>query len=163
MARWVQAQLAGGELDGARVMSAATAKRQLTPHMLIPGYGEAPGLSAYAYGLGWLNGRYREHTAAMHDGGIDGFTTTCMLLPDDGIGVVVLTNTSAALMHLTIACRVLDELLGAEPLDMFGYLKPRFDAVMAGAREAKAARRIVAGAPPARPLADYAGAYEHPG
>ncbi|HTR94301.1 MAG TPA: serine hydrolase [Trebonia sp.] len=163
MARWLLAQLGGGQLDGATVMSSATAKRQLTPHMLIPGYGELPGLSAYAYGLGWLNGRYREHTIAMHDGGIDGFMTHCMLLPDDGIGVVVLTNTSAAMMHLTIACRVLDELLGAEPLDVFGYLKPRFDAAMAGAREAKAARRVVAGAPPARPLSDYAGEYEHPG
>jgi hypothetical protein len=46
---------------------------------------------------------------------------------------------------------------------MFGYLKPRFDATIAGAHEAKAARRIVAGAPPARPLAAYAGEYEHPG
>lgn len=163
MARWVLAQLGGGQFDGATVMSPATAKRQLTPHMLIPGYGEVPGLSVYAYGLGWLNGRYREHTIAMHDGGIDGFMTHCMLLPDDGIGVVVLTNTSAAMMHLTIACRVLDELLGAEPLDVFGYLKPRFDASMAGAREAKAARRVVAGAPPARPLSAYAGEYEHPG
>jgi CubicO group peptidase (beta-lactamase class C family) len=163
MARWVLAQLAGGQLDGAAVMSSATAKRQLTPHMLIPGVGEVPGLSAYAYGLGWVNGRYREHTIAMHDGGIDGFTTHCMLLPDDGIGVVVLTNTSAAMMHLTVACRVLDELLGVEPADVFGYLKPRFDAAMAGAREAKAARRVVAGAGPARPLADYAGQYAHPG
>ena len=163
MARWVLAQLAGGQLDGVTVMSPATAKRQLTPHMLMPGVGEVPGLSAYAYGLGWINGRYREHTIAMHDGGIDGFTTHCMLLPDDGIGVVVLTNTSAAMMHLTVACRVLDELLGVEPADVFGYLKPRFDAAMAGAREAKAARRIIAGAGPARPLADYAGQYAHPG
>ncbi|TVZ05644.1 serine hydrolase [Trebonia kvetii] len=163
MARWLLAQLGGGQLDGATVMSPATAKRQLTPHMLIPGFGEVPGLSAYAYGLGWLNGRYREHTLAMHDGGIDGFTTHCMLLPDDGVGVVVLTNTSAAMMHWTVACRVLDELLGAEPVDVFGYLKPRFDAAMAGAREAKAARRVVAGAPPAHPLSDYAGEYEHPG
>ena len=163
MARWLLVQLAGGQLDGATVMSPATARLQRTPHMVIPGVGEVPGLSAYAYGLGWLNGRYREHAIAMHDGGIDGFTTHCMLLPDDGIGVVVLTNTSAAMMHLTVACRVLDELLGAEPLDVFGYLKPRFDAAMAGAREAKAARRVVAGASPARPLSGYAGEYEHPG
>lgn len=112
---------------------------------------------------GWLNGRYRDHAIAMHDGGIDGFTTHCMLLPDDGIGVVVLTNTSASFMHLTVACRVLDELLGAEPLDVFGYLKPRFDAAVADAREAKAARRVVAGAALARPLSGYAGEYEHPG
>ncbi len=163
MARWLLVQLAGGQLDGTTVMSPATAKLQRTPHMVIPGFGEVPGLSAYAYGLGWLNGRYREHEIAMHDGGIDGFTTHCMLLPDDGIGVVVLTNTSAAMMHLTVACRVLDELLGAEPLDVFGYLKPRFDAALAGAREAKAARRVVAGAGPAHPLARYAGQYEHPG
>jgi len=36
MARWLLAQLAGGQLDGTTVMSAGTAKRQLTPHMLIP-------------------------------------------------------------------------------------------------------------------------------
>jgi hypothetical protein len=144
-------------------MSAATAKRQLTPHMLTPDAGELPGLSSYAYGLGWSIGRYREHPVAMHSGGIDGFTTHCMLLPDDGIGVVVLTNTSASLMHLVVACRVLDELLEAEPLDVFGYLKPRFEAVLAGMGEAEAARRVVPGAPPARSLSAYAGQYEHPG
>jgi CubicO group peptidase (beta-lactamase class C family) len=163
MARWLLAQLAGGELDGTTVMSAGTAKRQLTPHMLVPGGDGMPDIALYAYGLGWLIGRYRDHQFAMHDGGIDGFTTSCMLLPDDGIGVVVLTNSSAALMHSVVAIRVLDELLGAEPLDAFGHAKPRFDAVMAGRGEAKAARRVVPGAPPARPLSAYAGEYEHPG
>jgi CubicO group peptidase (beta-lactamase class C family) len=163
MARWLLAQLAGGQLDGAAVMSPATAKRQLTPHMLMPGPGDMPGLTQYAYGLGWVIGRYREHKIAMHSGGIDGFQTYCMLLPDDGIGVVVLTNTSASMMHQVVACRVLDELLGAEALDMFGYFKPRFDAAMAGMREAKTVRRVVSGAPPARPLSAYAGDYEHPG
>jgi len=163
MARWLLAQLAGGQLDGATVMSPATAKRQLAPHMLMPDSGDMPGLRQYAYGLGWAIGRYRERGIAMHAGGIDGFQTHCMLLPDDGIGVAVLTNTSASLMHLVVACRVLDELLGAEPLDVFGFLKPRFDAGMAGIREAKAVRRVVSGAPSARPLSAYAGEYEHPG
>ncbi len=163
MARWLLVQLAAGQLDGATVMSAGTAKRQLTPHMLMPGGEELPGLTQFAYGLGWSIGRYRDHKLAMHSGGIDGFTTHCMLLPDDGAGVVVLTNTSASAMHLVVACRVLDELLGAEPLDVYGFLKPRFDAVMAGANQAKTARRVVPGAPPARPLSAYAGQYEHPG
>jgi CubicO group peptidase (beta-lactamase class C family) len=147
MARWLLAQLADGQLDGATVMSAGTAARQRAPHMLMPDAGDMPGLSQYAYGLGWSIGRYREHRVAMHEGGIDGFTT----------------NTSASLLHLVVACRVLDELLGAEPLDVFGFLKPRFDAVMAGMGAAKAARRVVPGAPPARPLSGYAGQYAHPG
>ena len=163
MARWLLAQLAGGELDGAAVMSPATARRLVTPHMLLPEHGGMPGLTEYAYGLGWVMGWYRGHKVALHDGGIDGFVTRCMLLPDDGAGVVVLTNTSASLMHAVVACRVLDELLGDEPLDAFGFLKPRFDAAMAGAVEANAARRVVSGAPPARPLSAYAGEYEHPG
>jgi CubicO group peptidase (beta-lactamase class C family) len=165
MTRWLLAQLADGQLDGVTVMSAATARRQRTPHMLMPDSGDMPGLTLHAYGLGWAIGRYREHKIAMHDGGIDGFTTHCALLPDDAIGVVVLTNTSASLMHAVVACRVLDELLGAEPLDVFGYFKPRFDAARTGAREAKEASdtRVVPGAPPARPLSAYAGQYEHPG
>jgi CubicO group peptidase (beta-lactamase class C family) len=163
MARWLQAQLAGGQLDDVTVMSAATAKRQLTPHMLMPDSGLMPGLTQYAYGLGWAIGHYRDHKLAMHSGGIDGFATHCMLLPDDGIGVVVLTNTSSSLMHMVVACRVLDELLGAEPLDVFSVLKPVFDSALAGSHEAKAARRVVSGAPPARPLSAYAGEYEHPG
>jgi CubicO group peptidase (beta-lactamase class C family) len=163
MARWLLAQLAGGQLDDVTVMSAATAKRQLTPHMLMPDSGLMPGLTQYAYGLGWAIGHYRDHKLAMHSGGIDGFATHCMLLPDDGIGVVVLTNTSSSLMHMVVACRVLDELLGAEPLDVFSVLKPLFDSILAGSHEAKAARRVVPGAPPARPLSAYAGEYEHPG
>jgi CubicO group peptidase (beta-lactamase class C family) len=163
MARWLLAQLAGGELDGVRVMSAGTAKRQLTPHMLMPDAGGMPGLIQYAYGLGWAIGRYRDHKAAMHDGGIEGFTSSCMLLPDDGIGVAVMTNSSSSLMAPVIAHRMLDEMLGAEPLDVFGYLKPRVDAVLAGRGEATAARRVVPGAPTARPLSAYAGEYEHPG
>jgi CubicO group peptidase (beta-lactamase class C family) len=163
MSRWLLAQLAGGQLDDVTVMSAATAKRQLTPHMLMPDSGLMPGLTQYAYGLGWAIGHYRDHKLAMHSGGIDGFATHCMLLPDDGIGVVVLTNTSSSLMHMVVACRVLDELLGAEPLDVFGVLKPVFDSALAGSHEAKAARRVVPGAPPARPLSAYAGEYEHAG
>jgi CubicO group peptidase (beta-lactamase class C family) len=163
MSRWLLAQLAGGQLDDVTVMSAATAKRQLTPHMLMPDSGLMPGVTQYAYGLGWAIGHYRDHKLAMHSGGIDGFATHCMLLPDDGTGVVALTNTSSSLMHLVVACRVLDELLGAEPLDVFSVLKPLFDSALAGSHEAKAARRVVPGAPPARPLSAYAGEYEHPG
>ena len=59
MARWLLAQLACGTPIGATVMLLAMAKRQLTPHMLWPGSGKMPGLTEYAYGLGWSTGRYR--------------------------------------------------------------------------------------------------------
>ena len=163
MARWMLAQLGGGQLDGATVMSAATLARQHTPHMLVPERRDLEGITEYAYGLGWAIGRYRDRRLVVHAGGIDGFMAHCMLLPDDGAGVIVLANSSSSLMPMVIACQVLDELLGIEPLDLFSVLKPRLDALLAGAREAKEARRVVAGATPPRPLAEYAGEYEHPG
>jgi Domain of unknown function (DUF3471) len=86
-----------------------------------------------------------------------------VLLPDDGIGVTVMTNTSSSAMAPVVAYRVLDELLGLEPLDWFSIFKPRFDTIMAGMREARAARHLVPDAPLPRPLDAYAGEYQHPG
>ena len=172
MTRWLLAQLGGpaprvprasGHLDGPPVMSPPTVALQHTPHTLIPEDPTFPASTRHAYGLGWLIGRYREHRIAEHGGGIDGFQTECMLLPDDGIGVIVLTNTSSSAMAPVVAYRVLDELLGLEPLDWFGDFKPRFDAAMGGMREARSVRRVVASAARPRPLAAYAGDYEHPG
>ncbi len=78
-----------------------------------------PASTRHAYGLGWLIGRYRDHRLVEHAGGIDGFQAECMLLPDDGIGVAVLTNTSSSAMAPVVAYRMLDELLGLEPFDWF--------------------------------------------
>jgi len=163
MARWLLAQLGGGQLGGQAVMSSATVARQHQAHIVLPEERTFPASTRHAYGLGWLIGRYRDHRLLEHGGGIDGFQTECMLLPDDGIGVVVLTNTSSSLMAPVVAYRALDELLGLEPMDWFSRYKPRFDAIMSGMREARGVRRIVPDAPLPRPLEAYAGQYEHPG
>lgn len=163
MARWLLAQLGGGQLEGRTVMSPDTVARQHQPHMVLPDDQTFPASTRHAYGLGWLIGRYRDHRLLEHGGGIDGFQTECMLLPDHGIGVAVMTNTSSSLMAPVVAYRVLDELLGLEPFDWFSVLKARYDAVTTGVREASAARRVVPDAPLPRPLSAYPGDYEHPG
>lgn len=163
MARWLLAQLGGGVVDGAVIMSADTLHRQHAPHMLIPEDRTFPASTRHAYGLGWMTGRYREHRLAEHGGGIDGYLTECMLLPDDGIGVIVLTNASSGALAPVVAYRVLDELLGLPPIDWFGQFKPRHDAMISGMGEARGARRVVPDAPLPRPLDAYAGEYRHPG
>jgi CubicO group peptidase (beta-lactamase class C family) len=163
MARWLLAQAGDGQAGGKAVISPATLARQHAPHIVAELGGNFPALSQYAYGPGWAIGRYRDHRMVMHSSGIDGFHAHCMLLPDDGIGVAVMANSSSSMMHLVLACRVLDELLGMEPVDLFSVLKPRLDAAVTGIREARAARRVVSGATLPRPLSAYAGEYEHPG
>jgi CubicO group peptidase (beta-lactamase class C family) len=163
MAQWLLAQLGGGQLDGRLVMSPETVARQHTAYMVMPEDRTFPASTRHAYGLGWMIGRYRDHRLSEHGGGIDGFQTEVMVLPDDGIGVAVMTNTSSSAMAPVVAYRILDELLGLEPLDWFSDYKPRFDAIMSGMREARTERRVVPDAPLPRPLEAYVGDYEHPG
>ena len=163
MARWLLAQTGGGQLDGRTVVSRDTMARQHAPHMLLPEDRTFPASTRHAYGLGWMIGRYRDHPLLEHGGGIDGFITECLLLPDEGIGVAVMTNTSSSPMAEVVAYRVLDELLGLEPLDWFSDYKARYDAGSTGIKEARDARRVVQDAPLPRALDAYVGEYEHPG
>ena len=163
MARWLLAQLNGGQIDGQAVMSPGVVARQHAPHMVLPEDRTFPASTRHAYGLGWLIGQYRGHRLAEHGGGIDGFQTECMLLPDDGIGVAVMTNTSSSAMAPVVAYRVLDELLGLEPFGWFAEFKARYDTLVAGIREVRGARRVVPAAALPRSLDAYAGQYDHPG
>ncbi|REH35771.1 CubicO group peptidase (beta-lactamase class C family) [Kutzneria buriramensis] len=44
------------------------------------------------YGLGWRLGTYRGHRLIYHGGGIPGYTSLYVRLPDDDLGIVLLTN-----------------------------------------------------------------------
>jgi len=159
MLSYVRAHLAPGD-DGP--ISGATATQLHAPQITIPEDKTFPESTRFGYGLGWLIGQYRGHRIVEHNGGVDGFLTDCMMLPDDGIGVVVLTNFWSA-MGPCVAYRAFDELLGLEPIDWPSRMKGLVDA----AREARAQARAQAKPAPdprgARPLDDYAGTYEHPG
>ncbi len=163
MAQWLLLQLNGGRVDGKAVISAGTLARQQAAQVVVAEDRTFPASTRHAYGLGWTIGRYREHRLVEHGGGIDGFQTECIVLPDDGIGVAVMTNTSSSAMAPIVAYRVLDDLLGLEPMDWFSPIKARFDAAAGGLREARGVRRVVADAPLPRPLSAYEGEYENPG
>src|SRR5207248_9078038 len=97
-----------------------------------------------------------------HNGGVDGFLTDCMMLPEDGIGVVVLTNYWSA-MGSCIAYRAFDTLLGLEPIDWSERMKGLVDAAREAQAQARAHAEPAHGGRGARPLEDYAGEFEHPG
>jgi CubicO group peptidase (beta-lactamase class C family) len=148
--------------DERGVVSAEAVAETQRPQIVLPEDRTFPESTRSAYGLGWMVGSYRGHRIVEHGGGIDGFLTECMMLPEDGIGVVVLTNLWSE-MGPAIVYRVFDELLGLTPLDWSSRLKERFDAARAGMKESRAERPRVEGAGLPRPVEEYAGDYEHPG
>jgi CubicO group peptidase (beta-lactamase class C family) len=80
--RWSRA------LFGGKVVSAASLKRMTTPYVLKNG--ESTG---YGYGLGI--GNLRGRRAIRHGGGIFGFTTDALYLPDQDVFVAVFSNNAA--------------------------------------------------------------------
>lgn len=89
MALWLLAQLGEEQADGRTVMSPDTVARSHAPQMVLPKDRTYPTSTRHACGLGWMISRHRDRRLVEHRGGIDGFLTECMLLPDDGIGVAV--------------------------------------------------------------------------
>lgn len=59
-----------------------------TPHRLANG-------QSTAYGYGWALGSYEGHRTVEHGGGIHGFASYVLSMPDDGVYVAILTNGSA--------------------------------------------------------------------
>jgi CubicO group peptidase (beta-lactamase class C family) len=118
------------------------------------------------YGLGVGVGSYRGHKLVSHGGGIDGFISAMAWMPHDRIGVVVLTNLSGTNpVPSIVQNQVFERLLGLSLTDHVGRAKEAQarNQRQAAERNKTEASQRVAGTTPSRPLAQFAGTYEHPG
>jgi CubicO group peptidase (beta-lactamase class C family) len=169
MAKWMQVLLAGGALpDGSRLVSERTL-RQITAIVtpLSPTLNPPPELaplrnnfSGYALGLNVRD--YRGAKMWTHTGGLPGYVSRVMMLPDAKVGVAVLTNQESGEAFDAIAYHVVDHYLGAPATDWiegFRAVSARNDAQMAEAEKKSATARNAA-SKPSLPLEGYAATYE---
>jgi CubicO group peptidase (beta-lactamase class C family) len=120
MARWIELQLNRGEFDGTRFFSEDASRTMWTPltPMTVSAGSERryPSTHFRAYGMGWSLMDYLGHRIVSHGGAYDGMYSRVVLVPEDHLGMVVLTNSTtgigSALMY-----RVLDAYLGGEDRD----------------------------------------------
>ncbi len=168
MAQWVRLNLARGRAGGRQLISEAQMAELHGPQMVIRG-GRFEQLFTHpavapqvAYGLGWFVQLYRGRPLVHHGGSIDGFRAMVALLPDDGLGLVILTNSNATLLHVALAWEIFDRLLGYRDVDWSAVYHERFEEIERG-EEAEDDPAPTAGtAAPGHPLAEYAGTFEHP-
>jgi CubicO group peptidase (beta-lactamase class C family)/uncharacterized protein YneR len=81
LAIWNEALLAG------KLIKRETLEKAFTPYKLKDG-------TTTGYGYGWFISNYEGHRIIEHGGGIMGFTTYTLLLPEDQAFVVLLTNSA---------------------------------------------------------------------
>jgi len=85
-----------------RLLSQSTTQTALTPATSDNGGLLQTNLSSH-YGFGWFIGEHRGHRVHWTPGAGEGFSTTLMRFPSDGISVVVLTNIRQFLLADEIA------------------------------------------------------------
>ncbi|WP_165253101.1 serine hydrolase [Paludisphaera soli] len=169
-ARWMRLQLNEGTLDGERVVPAAVIRETRTPQQVIRPISERqrslfPSSHFFAYGLGWFLQDYRGRMVLSHGGGMDGMLSLTVLVPEEKLGVVVVTNYDEQDLYRAVPFRVVDAYLEAEPRDWSGeLLRERRDQDARVREAAEKQRAEPAGATDPRPsldLARYVGVYRH--
>jgi CubicO group peptidase (beta-lactamase class C family) len=172
MANWLIMNLNGGQFRDRQIVSEAalreihSAQMPLIPEaMMMPPLETHPEVGQASYGFGWFVTQYRGHRWLHHGGSIDGFDAMVSLLPQEKIGVVVLSNLGGRMVSNIIACQVNDRLLGLEPLDWSTLWRDFYETIMAEVDKAndKLLAARIPDTRPSHPLADYAGEFVHPG
>jgi len=164
MSRWLLLNLRGGKIGDEQLINPSTLSEIQSPQMTTGATQNRPDISAGTYGMGWWVDTYRGHRRISHGGGIDGFTTSVMLFPDDDLGLVSFNNIGSGLPFL-INRHAADRVLGLEEEDWLGEaLEERIKGKEAGEKaEEKKGMTRVEGTRPSHPLEDYPGEYDNPG
>lgn len=164
MSQWMLMQLNNGKLGDRQFLTEAQVRLMHTPHMFIT-RGQYPELPYSSYGLGWFIEPYRGHDMIHHGGNIDGFSSMLTLMPEDGIGVMVLTNMDATPVRDIIPYNVFDRFIGGKPVPWNARMRERRKEIREAEKRGKGKRRSdrVRGTRPSHKLDQYAGTYRHPG
>lgn len=169
MARWVLLQLNGGELEGTRLVSEPTVQKTHTPEIVVEGgifsvLLKQPEMPYLMYGLGWFVQPYRGRKMIHHGGNIDGFSALVSFLPDDDVGIVVLTNRNGTPLPTVLALGAYDRLLGLDPVEWsrrYEGVQERLEQAQQAGRELEEINRQ-AGTSTSHEIGEYAGTYRHP-
>jgi CubicO group peptidase (beta-lactamase class C family) len=165
MAQWIRLQLGRGTYEGRKIFGADRSREMWTPNTVVSGVSESaekfnPTVHFNLYGMGWFLSDYRGRKVVTHSGGLDGMTSRVALLPEENLGVVILTNSETPLQSF-LWYKVFDVFTGAAPRDWSAEYMARVKA--ARERDAAEAKKIedarVPNTHPSLPLSSYAGTY----
>jgi CubicO group peptidase (beta-lactamase class C family) len=109
LSHWVIALLDSGRYNGKQVIPWQAIRKAQYPRSIIRRAGHPFNSTHYfLYGFGWDLQDYEGREIVSHTGGVDGFVTSVTLLPEDKLGVVVLTNTDANGFYEALKWEIID-------------------------------------------------------
>jgi CubicO group peptidase (beta-lactamase class C family) len=169
LAKWISIQLARGRTpEGRRLFSEAASAEMWNPQTIEPNPSAPPGFEATrpmfkAYALGWEVADYGGAKIISHSGGVFGFITMVVLIPDRNIGFAITMNAEEGHVRRGLTYELMDHYLGRPRIDWVARFQKLRDAQLA---EAKAAVEAKTAAParigPSLPLGRYVGQFSDP-
>lgn len=165
-ARWLILHLEDGEIDGARVISAARAREMRTLRSRFP---EKDGSIRImeGFGLSWQVGTFHGAPLCAHGGDYPGAMAYYAMLPEQGAGFAVLMNTrsrTAKWLQDAIAVDILDRLIeGDERIDVLETYRQGLENQKRRDADAASVLKAAMAAPLelSRPVGAYAGRFEN--
>jgi len=162
MSKYLLFHMNHGKLDGKQLLSENNSVQMQSPQMAIQGAPAYKEMGEGSYGMGLFISTYRGHKEVSHGGNIDGFSANVSFLPEEKIGVVVLTNLDGNPVPSIVTWNIYDRLLG---LDQVPWNQRLLSSEAGGKKAEKEAKdqglsSRVAGS---HELKEYTGDFSNPG
>lgn len=171
MTKWLLLQLNHGKFPNSdtRLFSERQSREMWSAQTILPA-GERPGpLAALSakfadYGLGWGLRDYHGRKLIGHTGGVLGFVSRVMLVPEENLGVVILTNAEEGGAFDSILFHLLDGYFNLPPADWIASFKAADEQQAKDAAEVmkKQSAGRAAESKPSLSFERYAGVYTDP-
>ncbi len=164
LTQWMMLHLNHGVLGGDTLFSMDASHEMWSPQTVIPlsrtSLEFIPERHFSAYGLGFALYDYKGRKIVTHGGGYDGMFSRVTMVPEENLGIVILTNGMTS-VQTALTYRLLDDYLGADGRDWVAvYLERAKNAREREIRKwADREASRVEGTSPSKALADYTGTY----
>ena len=158
-----------GHLSGKRPWSDAVQREMWQPQTVLPVSDPPAALRSTkanfaAYGLGWSMRDYQGRKVVTHGGALTGMVSVTYMIPEEGLGIVVLTNQEEGGAMSSIVNHVVDHYLSLPAQDWIAAYKTARQDLLEKARtaEAKLDAERARDTRPSLALNRYAGDYTDP-
>ncbi|MEJ7683155.1 MAG: serine hydrolase domain-containing protein [Segetibacter sp.] len=127
LSHWLLMQLDSGRYEGRRILPWEVLKKTREMSTIIRSSRSTVFPTHFqAYGLGVFMGDYNGRQIYFHTGGADGFVTNTCFVPEENLGITILTNNDNQSFFEALRYQVLDAYLGVTYINRSKSLMPGF-------------------------------------
>jgi CubicO group peptidase (beta-lactamase class C family) len=167
MAQWVRLQLGDGSYQGNRLISSGAVKEMHQSQTIMrfepPWSWTVQEAHFLNYGLGWFLHDYRGRKIVQHGGNIDGMSALVAMIPEEKLGLVILTNMNGSGMGTALMYRIFDAFLNQPQKDWSEVVLKNFKAFETQQKDAEKKKEDarVKETKPSLALEKYTGTYQN--